>query len=282
MTKPARRSLFVLIVTLATAVFGFFALRWFEYAVTFHPQAYNAGPHWAVPRGGEDVWLSTSDGVRIHGWFLSSMAERTAGTIIYFHGNAGNLSNVAWLGRHFANSGFDILLLDYRGYGRSQGKIEDETDLYSDGNAAYDYVINQRSISPDKVVLYGQSLGTVVAIDLASRKKVGALIIESGLSSASSMARTVVPWLPSSLHWMGRYRFESELKLAKVECPVLVTHGDPDNTIPTAEGQRLFAAAKEPKRLILVPGADHNVLGFGGERYLDSIASFIHEAMKRT
>ena len=279
MTKATLKGFYVLILTLAVAIFGFLTLRWFEYAVTFHPQAYSPGASWNIPEGGEDVWLRTSDQIRLHGWFITPQTTPSA-TIILFHGNAANVSHLSYTARQLAQRGFNVLLVDYRGYGRSEGRIEDETDLYADGNAAYDYVINQRSVLPDRVILYGQSLGTVVAIDLASQKKVGGLIIESGLSSASSMARTLLPWFPSRLHWMGRYRFESERKLAKVECAVLVTHGDPDNTIPTSEAHKLFAAAKEPKSLILVPGAGHNVFAYGGERYLNSIASFIHEAMK--
>ena len=279
MKRLALRSVYALILIVALSGLAFLALRWFEYAVTFHPQPFSDRGSWKIPEGGEDVWITCRDGVRLHCWFFTSGTIPAAATVVFFHGNAGNLSNVGWLGKHLATRGFDVLLIDYRGYGRSEGTIRNEADLYSDGDAAYSYVTGDRSVPPEKVALYGQSLGSVVAIDLASRKPAAAVVIESGLSSASSMARTVVPWLPRSLHWMGRFRFESERKLGNVSCPVLITHGDPDNTIPTAEGRKLFAAAREPKKLMLVQGADHNVFGFGGERYLDDIAAFIREAV---
>ncbi len=194
----------MLILTLLFPVIAFLALRWFEHAVTFHPQPFSEWARsWKIPEGGEDVWLTSRDGVRLHGWFISSGISPRIATIIYFHGNAGNLSNVGWLGKHLAARGFDVLLIDYRGYGRSEGTIRDEADLYSDADAAYELVIDNRSVPPEKVVLYGQSLGTVVAIDLASRRRVGALIIESGLSSASSMARNVIPWFPRACTGSG-------------------------------------------------------------------------------
>jgi uncharacterized protein len=280
MRRLAFRSLCGLILIVALSGLAFLLLRWFEYALTFHPQPFSERARsWKIPEGGEDVWLTSRDGVRLHGWFISSDISPRIATVIFFHGNAGNLSNVGWLGEHLATRGFDVLLIDYRGYGRSEGTIRDEADLYSDADAAYEFVMGNRSVPPEKVALYGQSLGTVVAVDLASRRRVGALIIESGLSSASSMARNVIPWLPASLHWIGRYRFDSERKIALVNCPILITHGDPDDTIPTVESHKLLGAAKEPKRLMLVPGADHNVFGFGGERYLDGVAAFVQEAL---
>lgn len=279
--KTSTRFLYALLAIVALLTVAFFGLRWFEYAVTFHPVAFTANKAWSLPEGGEDVSLTTQDGVNLHAWFVHSNSKPSAATIIFFHGNSGNLSNIGWLGTSLAQRGFDVLLVDYRGFGRSEGKLGDEEDIYADGDAAYNYITRDRSVVSDEVVLYGQSLGTVVAADLASRRPAGALILESGLSSASNMARYIVPWLPTSLHWLSRYRFESERKLALVNCPVLITHGDPDDTIPTDEGRKLFAAAREPKKLLLVPGANHNVLGSGGEKYLNEIAAFIRASVAK-
>ncbi|MBA3440207.1 MAG: alpha/beta fold hydrolase, partial [Pyrinomonadaceae bacterium] len=151
---------------------------------------------WVLPQNAADVWFTTSDGVRLHGWFLTSNKRSPVATVIYFHGNAGNLSHVAWVGRNLASAGFDVLLFDYRGYGRSAGETDGETGLNKDGDAAYEYVVDRRGVRPERLVLYGQSLGTTVAADVASRRACGALILESGLSSAASMAAVVLPWLP--------------------------------------------------------------------------------------
>jgi fermentation-respiration switch protein FrsA (DUF1100 family) len=142
----------------------------------------------------------------------------------------------------------------------------------------YKYIVNERLVSADRVVLYGHSLGSAAVADLASRTKCAAVILESGLSSASAMASTMLPWLPTWLHSLGRNRFESAKKLANVRCPTLVVHGDPDGVVPTEQGRALFEAANEPKRLIIAPGAGHVVFSFEGEKYFDEIARFLLES----
>ena len=258
----------------------FLALRWFEHAVTFQPAGYDAQQGWKQPTEAADVWLTTSDGLKLHGWFFSTNRAPAVATIIFFHGNGGNISNVGWVGQLLSSRGFNVLLLDYRGYGRSEGEAADEQGLYADAEAGYQYITQTRGVAPESVVLYGQSLGTAVAADLASRKKCAALILESGFSSASDLAATVLPLLPRRLHFLSRNRFESAQKLAAVKCPVLITHGDPDLTIPREHAQRLFAAANEPKKLLIFPGAGHNVFGSQGSEYLDLIADFVLQAVK--
>ena len=257
----------------------FVSLRWFEHAVTFHPVRYDGGVAWNVPARAQDVWLTTADGIRLHGWFFQTEKTPARATVIYFHGNGGNLSNVGWVGKRLADRGLDVLLLDYRGYGRSEGQIDGELGLYLDGDAAYDFVTQTRGVNASKIIFYGQSLGTAVAADLASRRQCGAVIIESGFSSASEMASNVFPWLPSRLHVLAKNRFESARKLSQAGCPLLITHGDPDEVIPTDQSRLLFAAAKEPKKLLLYPGAGHNVFGSMGDQYLDVVVEFITVAV---
>jgi fermentation-respiration switch protein FrsA (DUF1100 family) len=259
---------------------AFFSLRRFEAAVTFHPERYPAGPSWALPANAEDVWMKTADGVRLHGWFIKAGAQQADATVIYFHGNGGNLCYVGWIGERLAAHGFDVLLFDYRGYGRSEGEVSDEQALNRDADAAYDYVVTGRGTSPDRVAFYGQSLGTAAAVDLASRRACGALVLESGFCSASDLAAVILPWLPRWAHRLARNRFESARKLTAIHCPVFITHGEPDDVIPTEQGRKLFAAANEPKRLLIVPGADHNVAGIGGPGYIATVAAFIADQMK--
>lgn len=246
--------------------------------MTFHPVRLNADQRVPPPSGAEDVWFPAKDGIRLHGWYFRG--ESGTATIVYFHGNGGNITNVGWLGERLTKRGFSVLLFDYRGYGLSGGATVDEADLYLDGQAAWEFVVNEKKAAPETVVLYGQSLGTAVASETATQCRIGALILESGFSSASSLAETALPWLPVWLHGLGRNRFESAQKLRTVRVPVLISHGDPDPVIPTNEGRALFAAANEPKNLIIVPGAGHNVFGSAGTAYLDQVEVFIRRAIE--
>jgi uncharacterized protein len=261
-------------------LFLFLALRWFEHTVTFHPLRYDDRTGWKQPTGAQDVWLKTSDGVRLHGWLFEAKNRPALATVLHFHGNGGNISSVGWVGERLSSRGFDVLLLDYRGYGRSEGDVDGETGLYADADAGYEYVTKTRGVSSSKVVLYGQSLGTAVAVDLASREESGALVLESGFSSASELASSVLPVLPRRLHFLAKNRFDSARKLSSVRCPILIAHGDPDLTIPTEHGRLLFTAANEPKELLIFPGAGHNVFGSLGDGYLDRVADFLHTAIE--
>lgn len=263
---------------LGCAVFVF-GLRWLESLMTFRPARMSAAEREMTPQGAENVWFNSADGTRLNGWFFESQSGPEIATLIFFHGNGGNITNVSWLGQRFAKQGFDVLLFDYRGYGASDGVASYESDLYADGDAAVTFVMKQKNAPPERIVLYGHSLGTAIVADVASRGNFGAVIVESGFSSASSVANTAMPWLPQFLHFLGRNRFESGRKLTSVRAPILIVHGDPDGTIPTAEAHLLFASANEPKKLLIVPGAGHVVFGSAGEQYLNQVEQFIREAM---
>ena len=276
-----RERLISLIIALAFGCVALvYGLRWLESAITFHPVRVAAADRWTPPNGAEDVWFSAADGTRLHGWFFKSEAEPRIATIVYFHGNGGNISNLSWVGQQFAKQGFDVLLFDYRGYGASEGKVGNESDLYADGDAAVAFVIKEKSARAEQMVLYGQSLGTAVVADIASRQDFGAIVLESGLSSASSVASSAFPWMPTWLHSLGKNRFESARKLAHVQAPVLITHGNPDPVLPTEEARKLFASANEPKKLLIFSGAGHNVFGSLGEQYLTQVEQFIRESMQ--
>lgn len=274
------RSIAIMLASLFGVVAFVYGLRSLEWHMTFHPVPMDR-QRWLPPAGASEVWFTAADGIRLHGWFFESRTEPVPATIIFFHGNTGNIRDVGWLGRRFHERGFQVLLFDYRGYGASEGDAENETGLYADGDAALAFLIKEKGVAPEKIVLYGQSLGTTVVADVASRWQVGAVILESGLSSASSLAAHALPWLPQRLHFLGKNHFESAQKLAKVKVPVLIAHGDPDPVIPTSEARLLFDAANEPKRLLIFPGAGHNVFSAAGDPYLNQIVDFIREAMAR-
>jgi hypothetical protein len=261
------------------AVLLYFGVRQLEHMVTYHPVRYTPGPEWNPPPNVEEIWITVAGGERIHGWFVRAIARPAVATVLYCHGNGGNLTNVGWIAEELSTRGFDSLVFDYRGYGRSDGRVGGETGLYADTDAVYDHLTRDRRVSAERLVLYGQSLGSAAAIDVASRRGCAALIVESGLSSASDMGAVAFPWMPRFLHSLARNRFESARKIANVKCPVLVTHGTSDPVIPVDQGHKLYQSAPDPKRLIIVPGGDHNLIGSGGNEYLGRITGFIGDAL---
>ena len=203
----------------------------------------------------EDVFITTSDGVRIHAWWAGGTGA--ARTILYFHGNAGNLSlrlpNIGWLAQLPAN----VLAVDYRGYGKSEGKPTEE-GVYLDAEAAYDYLVQERKIPAEQIVVLGQSLGTTVAVDLASKRSVAAVILEAGFPSAKRVAQQAMG-LPG-LGWIIRSRFDSAAKLKSIHVPVLVAHCREDSVMPFVLGEELYAAANQPKQFVAYAGDCHEPL----------------------
>jgi fermentation-respiration switch protein FrsA (DUF1100 family) len=277
----ARNAMIFLVVLILVGVpLAALLLRRIEQSIVFHPERAALNGTWNLPARGEDVWFKTSDGVRLHGWFVRASEQPPVATVLYAHGNGGNISYIGWVAEDFSERGFDVLLFDYRGYGRSEGEVSDERGIYSDTDAAYDYLVRERGAVAERLVLYGQSLGTTAVVDVASRKPCAALVLESGLSSAGDMAALVLPWLPRALHRFGRNRFDSARKLSNINCPVLVAHGARDEVIPVEQGRALFAAAREPKELIIVSEAGHNdLVAVGGEEYLGKVGAFIRRAV---
>ncbi len=271
----------IIVIAVVALPAGFFMLRRFEASATFHPERAAIGGLWRAPGGAEEVWFKTADGLKLYGWLFHSQGRPASASVIYFHGNGGNLSYCDWVGAELAARGFDVLIFDYRGYGRSEGEPTGERELYADADAAYDFMTKERGAHAARVVLYGQSLGAAAAIDLASRRECGALVIESGLSSAADMAGAIMPWLPRFVRGLTKNKLDSVSKISRVGCPVLVVHGERDELIPAEQGRRLFDAARGPKRFQLIERAGHNDLpNVGGGKYIDSLADFARGALR--
>ena len=223
----------------------------------------------------EDVTLEAADGVRLHAWYVASRRPaRPTPVLLHFHGNAGNILDRAEHADAFAARGLDVLLLSYRGYGKSGG-TPSETGLYRDADAAYDYLVEVRGVPPERIVAYGQSLGSAVAVDLAARRPAGGLIVESGFTSAPELGRRLYPFLPEFVfRWMA-HRFASVEKIARVRAPVLVVHGLQDEIVPVEMGRRLYETARAPKEWYELPGAGHNdTWSVGGDAYYERLATF--------
>jgi fermentation-respiration switch protein FrsA (DUF1100 family) len=218
-----------------------------------------------------DVELRTPEGTRVHGWLCP--VEGSPGAVLFCHGNAGNLSHradlvAAWQQR----VGESVLIFDYPGFGKSGGKVS-EAGCYAAADAAYDWLMTEKKIPPKQILLFGESLGGGVAVDLASRRPHGALLLLSTFTSVPDVAQNLYPWLPA--RWLVRNQFNSLAKIGRCGGPVFVAHGDCDTLIPYGQGERLFAAAPGPKRFLPQPGCGHSVL-LGGP-FFDEVKEFLQE-----
>ena len=230
----------------------------------------------------EEVWLPVSlksgKVERVHGWWMKAK-QPNAKTLLYLHGNGINIgANIAHANR-FYQLGFSVLLIDYRGYGRSDGVFPSEKRVYQDATAAWNYLVQQQKIPPSQIFLYGHSLGGAIAIDLAVRHPDAAgLIVESSFTSIRDMVSYRKGFGIFPVDLILTQRFESIKKLPLLKMPVLFFHGTADSAVPSFMSQKLYDAAPEPKRLVLVPGAEHNNVGeVLGLEYMHWIKSFIKE-----
>jgi len=234
------------------------ALVLLESRMIYYPSRYPVGD-WDAPKreGGlvEDVYIETSDGVRLHGWYLPVADAR--GTVLFFHGNAGNLSDRYGWGQDLTTLGVNVLMVDYRGYGKSEGSPSEE-GLYADAEAAWLFLVNHRGVSPDRLVAYGISLGGAPACELAVRRPVAGLILQSTFSSARDMAGEMFPFLPVGP--LVRTRFDTAQKIPNVSAPKLVVHSRDDEMIPYRMAERVYERAHEPKRFVSYEGPGHNDL----------------------
>ena len=220
----------------------------------------------------EDLYITTPDGIRINAWFVPFPDSRTS--ILWFHGNGGNLSHrVQSILLSRAKLQINILMIDYRQYGKSEGNISEE-GTYQDAVAAYDYLANRRELDTDPIIIYGHSLGAAVAVELATRRPAQGLILEAPFTSIKDMAKETLPWLPIGPLLLTRY--DSYSKMDRIGTPLLVLHGDQDETVPYEHGRRIFEAAKEPKTFYTIPGSGHNNARIiGGKPYFEVIRRFI-------
>jgi hypothetical protein len=202
----------------------------------------------------EDVTIEAEDGVNLHGWWVPGQSDDV--TLLWFHGNAGNLGDrVGLLEQLHDELGIGIFAIDYRGYGRSEGKPS-EAGLYADAQAALEGAQRQAGANSEEIVVFGQSLGAAVAVELASSHPVRGVVLEAAFTSIRDMARHHYSFLPV---WpLLRTSFDSESRIARIDTPLLMIHGRDDDIVPLDFGRKLFGAAEEPKELIEVEGAGHN------------------------
>jgi uncharacterized protein len=219
----------------------------------------------------EDVELTASDGVRLHAWFVPAVAARH--TLLFLHGNAGNISHRLDKLAVLNELGADVLLLDYRGYGRSAG-APDEAGTYRDAAAAYDWLRN-RGVPANRIVAYGESLGGPIATDLATQRPLAGLILESSPSSIPAVARYHYPFVPIGL--LLSVQYDALAKIGNVHVPLLVLHSPDDEIVPFTMGEELLAAANAPKRLVRLRGGHNDNFIVAAETYRAALNDFLQQ-----
>ncbi len=222
----------------------------------------------------EDAYFETSDGRWLHGWHVPGEGDVT---LLWHHGNGGNIGyRLPDIDLFHRELGVNILIYDYRGYGRSAGTPSEE-GLYRDAEAALRYLQSRDDVDPAKIVYFGRSLGVAIAVELAARHRPYGIILESGFPSIEYMSEVVRPWLPAwVVHRIIAARYDSASKIGGLDVPVLIAHGDADETVPIEAGRALFEAASEPKSFYVVEGANHdNVSEAGGRAHIERLRAYI-------
>jgi len=273
----------MLLIVAIIAVGGFVAFGIYLYLVqdrfVFYPTREIEATPADIGLDYRDVMIEVADGERIHAWYVpapagsgaesDASAEHRRPTVIFCHGNGGNISHRLATIEFITKLDANIMLFDYRGYGRSGGSPS-EANIYADADACYRWLLDKTNARPDRIVWFGRSLGGAVAVELATRAECAGLIVESSFTSAREMGRRMFPFFPVGL--LLRYEFDSVAKIGRVNCPVLVTHSREDDIVPYSMGRRL----SEPKKFLDFTG-DHNARGYmAQEDYLKAVRSIIY------
>jgi fermentation-respiration switch protein FrsA (DUF1100 family) len=265
-------------------------LRWREPHMIFYPTRDVEPTPDKLGLRYEDVWLTTADGVRINGWFLpasgvgrvtSRGAEQTPAevsgpttlTIFFLHGNAGNISHRFEKFEVFRDLGADVFIIDYRGYGRSEG-TPNEQGTYLDAQAAYEYLTGRARPpgAPRSIVVYGESLGAAVAVDLASKVPVRGVVIEEAFTSVGDVGQKMFPFLP--VRWLVRNKYDTLNKIGHINAPLLILHSRDDEFFSMRHAERLLAAAREPKQLVELRGGHNDAFAVSAQTYRDALRKF--------
>ncbi len=218
----------------------------------------------------EDVSLTTSDGVQLHGWFVPAPSPR--GAVLICHGNGGNISHRLATLRVMHDMGLSSLIFDYRGYGQSKGKPA-ENGTYLDAEAAWQYLVSEQKFTPGQILVFGRSLGGAIAAHLAKGHKPGALVIDSAFSSIKDLGAEMYPFLPIRL--LSRFDYSTLEYVQQIDCPLLVIHSPNDELIPIKHGRRVFKAAKEPKQFLQSTGGHNDRDFLSTIEYRQTLLKFI-------
>ena len=224
----------------------------------------------------QNIELITEDDIKLHGWFIPN--DKTKKTVLFFHGNAGNISHRLESIKIFHQLGLNVFIIDYRGYGQSEGKTTEE-GTYRDAEAAWNYLIETRGISNQQIIIFGRSLGAAIATWLANKHTPAGLIIESGFTSVANMGQKLYPFLP--IRWLTHFSYDTREYVKNISCPVMIAHSSDDEIIPYDEALEIFHSAPEPKIFLDMRGGHNDGFIVSGSDYIDGLRLFINQAIKR-
>lgn len=248
-------------------------LRRFEHSQVYHPTREMEYEPSFVGRPWEDAWLTTPDGLRLHGWFFKAeeTSPRRRFAVLFCHGNGGNISSRPGYYKAICETGVNLLTFDYRGYGKSEGRT-DEHGTYADAMTALAW-LQGRGFAPSRIIAWGESLGGGVASEIAARVPVAGLALQSTFTSIPDLGTEVFPWLPVRL--IGRIQYDTRSRLPRITCPVLVMHSRGDETIGFHHGERNFAAAREPKLFWEIGGSHIGALEADRPKFVEGCEKFM-------
>ena len=243
----------LILIVITVSILG--CAGWFQERMLFFPDKLDEDKDLQWTGASEEVFLDTEDGARIHGLFFE--ADRQArGVVLYFHGNAGSVASWYQVALELSQYEVDVLLIDYRTYGKSRGDMSEE-GLYHDGQAAYDYLLEQ-GIEPPSIVVHGRSVGSAVATYVAHKNEVGGLVLETPFTSLVTLASELYPFLAP--RQLLRYEMDNLSRVVTIEAPTWVVHGTADRIVPVEHGRQVFEAGAGAWELTIIDGGGHNDL----------------------
>jgi len=252
------------------ALFLFAAfVRYFEANAIFHPTKEMPVTPAFIGLPFEDVYFKTQDGLTLNGWFIRSPGARA--TFLFFHGNAGNISHRLEKISLFHELGVNVFIIDYRGFGKSEGKPSEE-GIYKDALAAYEYLMTRNDIDHKVLVSYGDSLGAVASVYAASKKRFAALVVDSSFSSSADMSKTIFPFVPK---FLLATKMDSAARVKTITIPKLFIHSINDEIIPFRLGKKLFDAASAPKEFLEITGGHNTNHVDSREKILNALREFL-------
>jgi len=261
---------------LVACVYG--AVVWaawrYQHRLVFFPDPQIYATPKAIGLSFEDVTFETEDGIALHGWYVSTRKDNRKGTMLFFHGNAGNISHRLESIRLFNQMGLDVFIFDYRGYGQSEGTIS-EAGTYKDGKAAWRYLTEHKKINPQEIVLFGRSLGGGVVSELATQVNAKALILESTFTSTPDVGVKAYPLLPVRL--LANIHYPNKERIDLIDMPILIIHSEGDGLIPYSHGQTLYELAGGKAKMLTIQGDHNNGFLTSGRVYTEGVYRFLEQ-----
>lgn len=257
-----------LILIAVFLILGVFYFRYIELRSIFYPMRNIETTPRSVGLDYEEIYCPTEDGISLNGWLVKSPGAKS--TLLFFHGNAGNISHRLDKIALFYKLGINTFIIDYRGYGKSEGRPSEE-GIYRDGRAAYDYLSRRLDLGAKKIA-YGESLGCAVAVDLGLHRQLDGIILDSAFSSAKDMAKVVFPFVPPFLLVS---QFDSLQKVKDLPAPKLFIHSVNDEIVPISQGEKLFNAAGEPKEFLQITGGHNSGFFVSQELIREKLKTFL-------